>query len=395
MNPSEFDTISTEFLETIVGKKWSTYPGCIGAWVAEMDFGTAPVIKDELRKVVDDGFFGYMPDAARDRMQKAVSDWYGTHGGWKIPVDWVRPVPDVIEAMRAAINDFSAPGSKIIVPTPAYMPFLLIPKLLGREHVEVPCLLRNDRWELDYDGIDAAFADGGGLFINCNPHNPLGRVYERQELLKLAEIVEKHGGRVFSDEIHAPITYPGQTHVPYASISDAAANHTVTASSASKAWNMPGLKCAQLILSNEVDAENWKKVGFLVEHGASTFGVIANGAAFDSGQPWLDDVMTYLDGNRRLLGTMLTTLLPEVRYVMPEGSYLTWLDFRETGIGDEVDTFFRDNAKVAIVNGRACGAVGTGHVRLNIAMSRPLLEETVTKMASAVKAANVATLVTA
>lgn len=394
MNASEFDSISTDFLETIAGVKWSTYPGCVGAWVAEMDFGTAPAIKDELRKIVDDGFFGYLPASALSRMQQACAEWYSSHCGWQVPTERVRAVPDVIEAMLAAINDFSVPGSTVIVPTPAYMPFLFIPQKLGREVVEVPCLHQNGRWELDLDGIDAAFADGGGLFINCNPHNPLGRVYERDELLALAAIVEKHQGRVFSDEIHAPITYPGHTHIPYASVSDVAASHTITATSASKAWNLAGLKCAQLILSNDVDAATWKEHGGLVEHGASTFGVIANAAAFGSGQPWLDEVITYLDGNRRLLGEMLETLLPEVSYAMPQGTYLAWLDFRGAGIGDEVDTFFRENAKVAIVNGRACGDIGVGQVRLNFAMSRSLLEQTITNIATAVHASRQAGLVT-
>lgn len=387
MNVSAFYSLSTDYLETVVGKKWSTYPGCIGAWVAEMDYGTAPAIKDELRRVVDDGFFGYMPDGALAKMQTAVVAWSASRYGWELQPERIRAVPDVIDAMRVAMAEYSAPGSKIIVPTPAYMPFLFLPKLFGREHVEVPCLFVNGRWELDYDGIDAAFANGGGLFVHCNPHNPLGRVYTREELVRLSEIVDKHKGRVFSDEIHAPITYEGQRHIPYASISETAAGHTLTATSASKAWNLAGLKCAQVILSSDADAEHWKTACAFAEHGASTFGVIANAAAFGEGGAWLTDVLGYLDGNRRLLGQMLGELLPEVGYTMPDGTYLAWLDFRETGIGDDVDVFFREHAKVAIVNGRMCGQAGVGHVRFNLAMSRPMLEETVTRMATAVRAA--------
>ncbi len=220
MIATQFDAISVDQLRTAVGKKWSTFPDCTGAFVAEMDFGTAPAIQDALRRVVDDGFFGYMPDFSLDEMQAACANWYATHYGWDVPKERVRPLPDVIKAFELAMSDFSVPGCKIIIPTPAYMPFISIPKMMNREIIEVPSLLVDGRWDMDYDGIDAAFANGGGLLILCNPHNPLGRVYERDELLRLSEIVAKHGGRVFSDEIHAPITYPGYKHVPYASISE-------------------------------------------------------------------------------------------------------------------------------------------------------------------------------
>lgn len=384
VNAADFDSISIDHLKTVVGAKWSAYPDCTGAWVAEMDFGTAPAIQDKLRHVVDDGFFGYMPGFALTEMRESCAAFYQHRYGWNVPLERIRPMPDVLEAMRVAMIEFTKPGA-VIVPTPAYMPFLFLPKLVGREIIEVPCLWSNDRWELDYAGIDAAFAGGAAMFVHCNPHNPLGRVYDRDELLRLAEIVARHGGRVFSDEIHAPLTFPGQQHIPYASINEVTAGHTLTATSASKAWNLAGLKCAQMVLSNDADEATWKEKCGFAEHGASTFGVIANAAAFGQGGPWLDDVIAYLDGNRRLLGELLAQHLPEVGYVMPEGTYLAWLDFRRTGIGNDVDVFFREHAKVAIVNGKACGEAGKGHVRFNLAMSRPLLEETIEKMAVALR----------
>jgi cystathionine beta-lyase len=224
------------------------------------------------------------------------------------------------------------------------------------------------------------------LLILCNPHNPLGRVYDRDELLKLSEIVARHDGRVFSDEIHAPITYAGYQHIPYASVSPEAAGHTVTATSASKSWNLAGLKCAQLILSNETDAETWKQTSSWAEHGVSTFGAIANAAAYNLGESWLNEVLEYLDGNRTALVELLAAHLPEVGYVMPEGTYLAWLDFRPTGIGDDVDSFFREHARVAVTNGCACGEAGTGHVRFNLAMTGAMLEESIKQMAAAVRA---------
>ncbi len=389
MVTAQFDTLSNEELRNVVGKKWSTYPDCIGAFVAEMDFGTAPEIQQALREVVDEGFFGYVRDADVEAMRVACANWYRTEYGWNIPVDRVRSLADVIMGLRAAITEFSPPGARVIVPTPAYMPFLSVPVRLGREIIEVPMVVANGRWEFDFESIDAAFAGSanGGLLALCNPCNPVGRVFSREELLKLGGIVAKHGGRVFADEIHAPLLYPGQHHIPYASISETTASHTLTAVSASKAWNLAGLKSAQLILSNDIDAERWREAGFLIEHGASTIGVIANAAAYASGKPWLDDVIDYLDGNRGLLGDLLAEHLPRVGYIKPEGTYLAWLDFRDYPLPDDLAEFFRDEAKVAVVDGKACGAIGEGFVRFNIAMSSDTLHQAIRQMASAVNAA--------
>jgi cystathionine beta-lyase len=180
--------------------------------------------------------------------------------------------------------------------------------------------------------------------------------------------------------------YPGHTHVPYASISEVAAGHTITAIAASKAWNLAGLKCAQIVLSNEDDVAIWEKDAGWTAHGASTLGVIASIAAFNTGQEWLDGVVDYLDGNRRLLGDLLGELLPGVTYTMPEGTYLTWLDFSALNLGCDLAVFFRDKARVAVTDGNACGEVGSECVRFNIAMPRPLLEQAVRQMATAVQA---------
>jgi cysteine-S-conjugate beta-lyase len=224
------------------------------------------------------------------------------------------------------------------------------------------------------------------VLVLCNPHNPIGKVLDRDELLAISEVVERHSGRVFADEIHAPIIYAGNRHVPYASISDVAAGHTITAIAASKAWNLAGLKCAQVVLSNEADVAIWNEDGGWTAHGASTLGVIASIAAFDEGQPWLDGVIDYLDGNRRVLAAMTAELLPGARHVMSEGTYLAWLDFSGAGIDGNLADFFRDVAQVAVTDGRMCGEVGEQAIRFNFAMPRPLLEQAVEQMASALTA---------
>jgi cystathionine beta-lyase len=180
--------------------------------------------------------------------------------------------------------------------------------------------------------------------------------------------------------------HPGAVHRPYASLSPVTAAHALTATSASKAWNLPGLKAAQLVLSDPADAEHWARVGFLYGHGASTLGVLAATAAYDAGGEWLDGVLTYLDGNRRLLGELLAERLPAVRYRPPEGTYLAWLDCRRLGLPVTAGEFFLDRAGVALVDGAECGAPGAGHVRLNFATGRALLTTMVDRMAAAARA---------
>lgn len=275
----------------------------------------------------------------------------------------------------------------MIVPTPAYMPFLTVPPGLGREVIQVPMATGDGRPALDLDGIDAAFRRGGHLLILCNPCNPVGRVYTADELAGLAGVVHRNEGRVFADEIHAPLVYPGGRHVPYATVSEQAANHSVTATAASKGWNLPGLKCAQLILTSDADAATWAERGSRYEHGASTPGVRASTAAYRGGRPWLEDAVGYLDGSRRLLAGLLAEHLPDVRHRSPEATYLAWLDCRDLVRGRGIETspaeFFLAKARVLLTDGAACGEAGSGHVRLNFATPRPILAEIVRRMAQA------------
>ena len=382
-NP-DFDATLEQLRET-GGLKWSLYPDAIGAFVAEMDFGTAAPIVRALHETVDRGLLGYLPPRLLDEMSRAWAGFAQQRYGWAVPPERVRPLADVVSGLVAAMEHFSKPGRPVILPTPAYMPFLVVPRELGRDIIQVPMVLDGGRHVYDLDALEAGYAAGGDLLVLCNPHNPIGRVLEPDEMLAIAEVVDRHGGRVFSDEIHAPLVYDGHTHVPYASLSATTAAHTVTAVSASKAWNLPGLKCAQLVLSNDADAELWEEVGTFAEHGASNPGVAANIAAYTAGGPWLDAVLTHLDGSRKLLGDLLATHLPEVGYRAPEGTYLAWLDFRELGLGDHPGEFFSEHAGVALTDGPACGDAGAGFARYNFATPRAVMEETVERLADAVR----------
>jgi cystathionine beta-lyase len=362
--------------------KWTRHPGALGAWVAEMDLGTAPAITQALHDAVDRGLLGYLPDWLADDAAAAWCGFARDRYGWDVAPERVRPLPDVLAGLSAAITHLSRPGSPVVLPTPAYMPFLEVPPALGREVLEVPMARDGDRYVYDLDALDAAFRAGGHLLVLCNPHNPVGRVLEPAEMLAVAEVVDRHGGRVFSDEVHAPVVFPGHRHVPYASLGDVPAAHAITATSASKAWDLAGLKYAQLVLSDDADAATWARVGHPVEHGASTLGAVASAAAHRDGVAWLDATLAVLDRHRRLLADLVAAHLPGVRYRPPEGTYLAWLE----GLGVEAPgDLLLERAGVAVVDGVRCGAAGRGAVRIDLATPEPVLTAIVARMGAALR----------
>jgi cystathionine beta-lyase len=318
-----------------------------------------------------------------DELAAACADFEQRRFGWQVDPAAIHPLPDVIKALEIAITRFSRPGSPVILPTPAYMPFLIVPGMLGRDIIQVRMRDDGGFFTLDLDAIEDAFGAGGHLLIFCNPYNPLGRVFTAAEMTQLTEVVDRHGGRVFADEIHAPLVYPGARHIPYASTSEAAAAHTLTAVSASKAWNLPGLKCAQAILTNAPDRELWEQMGMFASHGASNPGVVANIAAYRHGQAWLDDAVGYLDDSRRLLAALLSRHLPQVRYRPPDGTYLAWLDCTAMDLPGSPGVVVTDRAGITVVDGPAFGAGGDGAFRLNFATPQPILTEMIERLAAA------------
>ncbi|NTW41500.1 MAG: aminotransferase class I/II-fold pyridoxal phosphate-dependent enzyme, partial [Cellulomonadaceae bacterium] len=320
--------LTPDDLRRLGGLKWTGIPSAIAAWVAESDLGTAPAVTAALHDAVDRGMTGYLPPAVDAAMRAACADWQRERFGWSVPDAWVSPVADVVEALRLTVEHFSRSGSALIVPTPAYMPFLTTPLTWGRQVIQLPMVPGPDGPTIDLVALDRAFTDGGGVLTLVNPHNPTGRVMSSAELAAIAEVVEHHGGRVFADEVHAPLVHAGHRHVPYASVSPLAAGHTVTATSASKGWNVAGLKCAQLIVSNDADAAAWAPLREAASHGASTLGVIANTAAYAHGGAWLDGMLRELGENVRTFTAELAAHAPAIGFTPPAGTYLAWLDLR-------------------------------------------------------------------
>jgi cystathionine beta-lyase len=364
--------------------KWTAPgPDGFGAAVAEMDFGAAPAIVEALAELSANANFGYTSQVLTSELVGACAEFQQRRYGWAVDPERIHVIPDVIKALEIAIIYYSRPGSPVILPTPAYMPFLSVPGQLGRDIIQVR--MREDEpgfFTLDLDGIEDAFRAGGQLLIFCNPCNPLGRVYSREEMAQLTAVVDRYGGRVFADEIHAPLVYPGQQHIPYASTSETAAGHTLTGVSASKGWNLPGLKCGQVIVSSDADEERWAELGHLAWRGASSPGVVANAAAYRGGVEWLDEVLGYLDESRGLLADLLRQHLPQVRYRPPDGTYLAWLDCTAMDLASSPGELLTEQASITVVDGPRFGEGGPGAFRFNFATPQPILAEMVERAAA-------------
>lgn len=349
--------------------KWSgTDPGIIGAWVAEMDLPLAPAIGRALHAATDAGMTGYLPAHLADAVGSATAQWQAGYG-WTIDPGSVHPVASVVAALRIVLAHLSDPAAPVILPTPAYMPFLTVPPSSGRELITVPMRLTGDRWELDLAAIGAALCPGA-LLLLTNPHNPTGRVFSSAELLAVADLVEKAGATVFADEIHAPLVFPGHTFHPYAALTAATARHTITGTSASKGWNIAGVGCAQLILSDDASRDRWAGIDPMETYGATPLGAVATIAAYTEGRAHLGAVVDYLRRGRDLFAQELAVSLPAAHFFPLEGTYLGWLDLRDTGCAPE-DVPGR--AGVRGVDGAFCGM--PGFLRVNLAMPHHLVHQ--------------------
>ncbi|WP_194784882.1 MalY/PatB family protein [Actinomyces haliotis] len=393
-----YDALTPEALRARGSLKWSRYGDAIGAWVAEMDLGTAPAVTQALRRAVNDAAFGYMPPAFAQAAREATAAYQADSFGWEVPLEDVSLLPDVLSSLRAVVQHVTEPGSTVIVPTPAYMPFLSIPGEYGRELLEVPAVRAEadavaagePEWSLDLDAIEAAMADGAGLLVLCNPWNPVGRVLTTEELDAVAALSTRYGVPVFADEIHSCLVLEeGLTHVPYASRPGADPALTWTATAASKGWNLPGLRCAQLIASGPA-REAWEAQP-LCQHlafEAAGIGALATAAALSpEGRAWNEGVRAYLRGNRDLVAERLDGV-EGVRFTAPRGTYLSWLDCSGRAFPEGVSPMKHLLREAGVAtNAGATFGVGYGDfVRLNLATGRTVENETVARIATALEA---------
>ena len=366
-------------------QKWSFYPpDILPMWVAEMDYPLAPPVAAALRRAVDAEVVGYPSARQLDELAAEFVAWQERTHGWLIAPDSVHAVPDVMAGVSLAVRYFSGPSDPVVIPTPVYMPFFDVIALTGRPIVRVPMGWDGGRHTLDLAAIDAALAAGGRTVLISSPHNPLGRVYSAAELAGLADVVERHGARVVSDEIHSPLVFE-TPHVPYAAVSPAAAAHSITVTSASKAWNVPGLRCAQVVTTAPGQSDAWRAIPYWEKVGVATMGIEAGIAAFRDGDPWRQEVVATLAEHRTLVADAVASM-PGITTLPNEGTYLQWLDCTELALDVEPTDFFLAEAKVAINPGVPFGAPAHRFGRLNFATTRPLLEQGLERIAAAVSA---------
>jgi cystathionine beta-lyase len=388
-----YDALQPDDLRLRGAMKWSAHPDdVLNAWIAEMDFGTAPAVTEALtRFAVDGSSLGYATPAQLQAVSEACARWQLRDFGASFDPEMIVPVGDVIKAFEITIGLFSRPGSAVVVPTPAYLSFLQVPAMFGRQVIKVP-MVRDSaadggrgRWVLDLDAVEAAFRSGAGVFTLCNPQNPLGVVHSVDELTAVARLADRYGVRVFADEVHAPFVFDSHRHVPYASISATAEAHTITATSASKGWNLQGLKCAQLIITNADDADTLRPVRLPQTLTAGVPGLVATVAAYLDGGEWLADVVGYLARNRRHLVDLMATHAPDLVWDVPEGTYMTLLDCSSLGLpaGMNATDFFLEHARVSLNNGEKFGT-GPHHVRFNFATPLPILHQMIARLGRAI-----------
>lgn len=387
---------SIEQLRARTSMKWRTHPAdVLPLWVAEMDVQLAPPVADALRAAIDTGDTGY---PAGVEYAVAVRDFAAQHWGWRaLDVDRTSVVPDVMMGIVEVLKLVTSPGDAVVVCAPVYPPFYAFTTHAGRTIVEAP--LASDG-RLDAGALETALATARTMserpvLLLCNPQNPTGVAHTRAELEAVAAAAARHQVRVISDEIHAPLVLPGAQFTPYLSVDGA--DDAFALVSASKAWNLAGLKAALLIAGPDAAAD-LRRLPEEVSHGPSHLGVIAHTAAFRHGQPWLQALLSGLAANRHLLGELVTDHLPQVRYQPPDATYLAWLDCRALrlhtadgttrhGVVSELAgpaRMFLDRARVALSSGHLFGHGGAGFVRLNFATSPAILREAVQRMGNAV-----------
>lgn len=376
----EFTIPSLERLRERRSAKWCVYPpDVLPAWVAEMDFALAPVVKDALHAAIDRDDCGYPREG---ELPAAFVDYAAAAWNWTIDPATVFMVPDVMVGVGEALRILTERDAPIVINPPIYPPFFAVPVEVDRRVVEVPLVCGDDGWQLDLAGLECAFASGVRTYLLCNPHNPVGRAFTRAELDAVAALAARYRVLVVSDEIHAPLMLPGATHTPFALVAQAHGVENVILTSASKAWNVPGLKCALLVAQTprltSVPAEIRYRTGIL--------GVRAAVAAFRDGRAWLADALAQLEHNRRLLGELLRDRIPAIRYREPEASYLAWLDCSALGLPDEPASVFLKRGRVALSRGHDFGAAYASFVRVNFATSPAILDEIVARMARALDA---------
>jgi len=354
-------------------------------WVADMDFKSPPEVLDALSRRIRHGIFGYSHTAGESYFN-ALYNWYNDRFDWQIRPEWLVKTPGVVFSICIAIRTLTKPGDAVIIQQPVYHPFENSVKNNGRRLVVNQLLYGSGRYQINYNEFERLIAEENvKMFILCNPHNPVGRVWTREELIQLGDICVRHGVYVVSDEIHQDFVYPGYKHSVFAALKPEYADIAVTCTAPSKTFNIPGLKISNIFISNEkirrLFLEELKKLGY---GQPNLMGMLACQAAYEKGAHWLDELICYLSDNLALFRKFLSDELPDIYMVEPEGTYLLWLDFSKLGLSDtELEQLLVHKAKIWLNSGPTFGAGGQGFQRFNIACPRVVLQEGLNRLKNA------------
>lgn len=366
------------------GIKWGRHGSdVLAAWVADMDVEVPDVVLDAVRARIDSGGLGYDFYDEPIPVFHAFTARMATAFDWQVdPADVIR-VHDVIQGLQWIIETLTEPGDGIVLQTPVYPPFLTSITDFDRRVVANPLIETDDGWKMDLDHLEQLAASGEvSTLLLCLPHNPCGVVMDRAQLLAIADIAERHDLLVVSDEIHADLVYAPRRHIPAASVSEAAAQRTVTVTANTKSFNIAGLRMAFVHTSSERYGPPLHAIPKRLLGGINVLGQVATVAGWEHGQDWLDELVLGLDKNRHLLADLLADRLPDVRYHPPASTYLAWLNCSELGLGDDPAAAFLERGRVALNSGLTFGPGGEGCVRLNFATSPDILEQVVDRMAT-------------
>lgn len=352
-------------------------------WVADMDFRTPDFIMEAIRRRAEHEILGYTfrPDSYYD----AVIAWMKRRHGWDVKREWISFSPGVVAGLSLAIEAFSKPGDEVVVQPPVYFPFFDCVKGTGRRMVQNPLKLVDGRYTFNLDDLKAKITSNTKLLLLCNPQNPGGMVWTREELKALTDICLEHKILIISDEIHSDLIYPGHRHIPLASLSDEVACNCVVAMAPSKTFNVAGLASSLIIIPNKRNFARYERalnVGHLGM--GNIFGTVALEAAYTHGEEWLQQLLRYLWDNYLFLESFVAERLPRVKVMRPEATYLVWLDFSDYGMNDqELSRFATEQARVALNNGGRFGKGGDGWLRINIGCPRSTLEKALLRLEEA------------
>lgn len=368
-----FKDLSLDWLRSKPGIKWSdTGTDVIPAWIADMDFPPPPCVLQAIEHVIASGDLGYPEWLEATPLAEPFAERMHTRFSWSPDPGRVHQFTDILNAFAAVLSLTALPGDAIVVHGPTYPPFLKACSRMGLEIRELPLQRVDNSWRFDADRLSVA-VDGARLLLVVNPHNPTGKVFDRAELETLAEAALRAGALIVSDEVHADIVYQPHSHVPMAALSDEVAANTVTFQSASKSFNLAGMCCATAWVGEKALHERLMGLPHRLFGAVGNLGVASTLAAWSDGDEWLTSVMRRLDRNRHIIAEFLSQEVPGLRYIMPEATYLAWLDFIECGLGDDPAVVLHQVGRLKLSTGPDFGPQGRGFARLNFATSENVL----------------------